>query len=242
MLHRTIHLSGRRVAYRVARSPRRRTIGLQVGAEGLKVVLPARAPEREAERAIRDKAGWVLAALQRWESRPRPEMLRGVDGETVGFLGAPLRLSVSDHDKARTRVERDGAALIVRVDALLTGESRALAVRKALERWRRREAEAMLPARVARYARALDLDPPKVLIRQQKARWGSCSSQGVVRLNARLMAHETALIDYVCAHEACHLLELNHSPAFYRLLDRIMPDHRARERALAASPPPGAAF
>jgi len=79
-------------------------------------------------------------------------------------------------------------------------------------------------------------------VREQASRWGSCSADGSIRMNARLIGYDEALIDYVCAHEACHLLEMNHSRRFYSLLDQIMPDHRARRTRLRETDPPGVAY
>jgi hypothetical protein len=86
--------------------------------------------------------------------------------------------------------------------------------------------------KVDAYADALGARRPKVSVREQTRRWGSCSQDGSIRMNARLMAFPEPLIDYVCAHEACHLKVMDHSPRFYALLDTIMPDHRERQRAL----------
>lgn len=242
MTPRRITLGQSEIAYRVARSARRRTIGLKVSEDGLTVVLPARARDHEAERAVRAKAGWVLAKLRAVAERPVQPELQGVDGETVGYLGEPLRLCVIPYDKARTRVAHVDDRLEVRVDAGLDEAMRASAVVRALKRWRRERALALMAPKVERYAAALEEAPPKVLIREQAKRWGSCSSDRVIRLNARLLAFSPDLVDYVCAHEACHLIEMNHSKRYYALLERLMPDHRARSAALAAAAPVGARY
>jgi len=239
---RTIRLKDREVAFRIARSDRRKTIGLRVDEHGLLVRLPKHLPEREAERAIRDKSDWVLKALERWEKTDWPAPLQGVSGEPVGWRGATLPLVVIPWEKARTKVIREDARLIVHVDGVLDGEARRNGVVAALKRWRRKEAEMMIAPRVRRHARALGRAEPKVLIREQKARWGSCSSDGVVRMNARLIAHAPELVDYVCAHEACHLVEMNHSAAFHDLLESLVPGHRAISRRLRETPLPGAAY
>ena len=93
--------------------------------------------------------------------------------------------------------------------------------------------------KVELYAGQLGLKPPPVSVRVNRSRWGSCSSDGSIRMNARLIAFEEDLIDYVCAHEACHLIEMNHSKRFYALLDEIMPDHRARSKRMKQESPPG---
>lgn len=242
MTTRTIELSGRRIEYALKRSARRRTIGFRVGPEGLAVTIPSRTALRQAEAALQEKSGWILSKLDKWAARPAPSQLQGHDGEEIGYLGKTLRLSVLTHSRARSKVELTPEALAIHIDETLEGDLKAATVRRAVERWRRGEALALMTPKLHKFAGALDLDPPKVSVRVNSGRWGSCSSDGSIRMNARLIAHEESLIDYVCAHEACHLIEMNHGARFYALLDQIMPDHRKRSRALKYAIAPGAAY
>jgi len=237
-----IRLKDREVAFRIARSDRRKTIGLRVDEHGLLVRLPRHVSEHEAHRAIREKSGWVLNALERWEQTDWPAPLQGETGEPVGWLGGTLSLQLEPWEKARTKVIRETERLRVMIAADMEPALRARTLVSALKRWRKAEALALFEPRVAHYAARLGKPAPKVLIREQKARWGSCSSEGVIRLNARLIAHAPALIDYVCAHEACHLVEMNHSKAFHDLLEQLAPDHRVLSRRLRSTPLPGAAY
>lgn len=237
-----IRLRDREIAFRIARSDRRKTIGLRVDEHGLLVRLPAHVPDHEARRAIREKSDWVLRALERWAETDWPVPLQGETGEPVGWLGGTLPLQLEPWDKARTKVVRERSCIRVHLDGGLDPALRTGALVAALKRWRKAEALRLFTPRVAHYADALGRSAPKVLIREQKARWGSCSSDGVIRLNARLIAHAPDLIDYVCAHEACHLVEMNHSKAFHDLLESLMPEHRELSRRLRSTPLPGAAY
>ncbi len=73
---------------------------------------------------------------------------------------------------------------------------------------------------------------PQIAMRVLETRWGSCSSPGRIALNLKLIQVPKVFIDYVVMHELCHLVEPNHSPAFYALLDRAMPDWRERKGRL----------
>ena len=229
------------IAFTVARSRRRRTIGLKVGDEGLVVTLPSGLGLHHAERAVREKEAWVLDRLERAKARARPK-LQGVDGEAIGWLGRELRLTVTGHGRARTVVERGPSRLEVRVDERLDEAMAASAVRRALHRWRKAEALALMAPKLEAYADQIGAKPPKVFIREQAARWGSCSQDGSIRMNARLVHFPEPLIDYVCAHEACHLKVMDHSARFHALMEQIMPDCAARRRALKEAVAPGAAF
>ena len=238
---RQIELPDRDLLYTLKRSHRRKTIGLKVSDDGLTVTLPARVSVAEADAVVREKAGWVIDRLERRQARTAPP-LRGVDGEAIGWLGVEMRLAVLPHDKARTKVTRTEAEVIVHVDRHLSPSESRKAVLAALKRWRKSEALALMTPKLEAYAQALGAKRPKVSVREQKSRWGSCSSDGSIRMNARLIAYPEALIDYVCAHEACHLKVMDHSSRFHALLDGLMPDQKRRQRSLRDAKPAGGAF
>ena len=96
-----------------------------------------------------------------------------------------------------------------------------------------RSAAERLPAAVeAWWSRLGSGPPPPVLVRDQRKRWGSCGSDGVIRLNWRLVMLEDSLIEYVVVHELSHLRVRNHSPAFRQLVERSLPDAAQRHRRL----------
>lgn len=241
MITRRLSLGETELAFQVARSRRRRTIGLKIGDEGLVVTLPSALGLHHAERAVLEKQAWVLDRLERAARRARPK-LKGVDGEPVGWLGSELILTVTTHTRARTLIEQAPSRLEVCIDETLTGDMANNAVLRAVTRWRKQAALALMTPKLERYADQLQAPRPKVFVREQKARWGSCSQDGSIRMNARLIHFPEPLIDYVCAHEACHLLVMDHSARFHRLMDKIMPDNSQRRRALREAIPAGADF
>jgi len=241
MTTRTTRIGEAEIAFTVARSRRRRTIGLKVGDDGLVVTLPTGLGLHHADRAVVEKQAWVLDRLDRARARARPK-LQGVDGEIIGWLGAELRLTVTTHARARTLVERGPSRLEVRVDEGLDPAMTAAAVRRALQRWRKAEAMALMAPKLAFYAERIGAKRPRVFVREQAARWGSCSEDGSIRMNARLIHFPEPLIDYVCAHEACHLKVMDHSARFHALMEQVMPDCAQRRRALKEALAPGAAF
>lgn len=81
-------------------------------------------------------------------------------------------------------------------------------------------------------AELLGISQPAVQVVDQSKRWGSCDTRGHIRLNWRLIMAPLSLADYVIAHEACHILEHNHSRRFWRSLETIMPDYKSRLRRL----------
>jgi len=229
-----IRLDDHEIAYSLLRSSRR-TIGFVINKDGLTVTAPQRVGVREVEGALQEKSRWILSKLAAWAERPQRRELAFETGETLPWLGGELRLQVEPRG-IRTTLRRDGDRVLVTVDPEAGGELRRRAIAGALTRHYKREGERFMRPRVEAFAARLERSVRKVVIRDQKRRWGSCAPDGTIRLNWRLMGFPEILVDYVCAHEAAHLVEANHSPAFWRTVERLMPDwrvHRAEMRRAA---------
>jgi predicted metal-dependent hydrolase len=204
--------------YTIRRSPRARRIRVKVDPhDGVEVVIPQRATKREAQAAIAELRPWIdrrLAEVEQARAR-----LASPPG-TVPFLGAHLRLH---HDPHRSRAHRKDDVL-----HLPAGQSH-----DALERWYRAQARAEIAPRLQHATRALGVTTPTTLaIRNQRTRWGSCSSTGAMSFNWRLVLAPEPVLDYVVWHEACHLVVMDHSRRFWALVERHVPDYREPRRWL----------
>jgi hypothetical protein len=226
----SITLQGRDIPFILRRSDRR-TIGFSVGREGLKVTAPRRVSEREIGRALQSKSDWILSKLDAWANRPAAERLRLEDGARLPWLGGTLELRLLG-EGVRTTVRQQGDCILVRHDPALAGELRTRTLTAALQRHYRREGQTLMVPKVEGFAARLGRSVKTVQVREQKRRWGSCAADGTIRLNWRLMGFPETLVDYVCAHEAAHLVEHNHSPAYWRVVASLMPDWKERRRRM----------
>jgi hypothetical protein len=207
-----IPLGGRSIEYRFVRR-RRRTLGITVDADGLKVSAPLRAPWRDIEGFVREKERWILAKLDEWACAPRPAVLHGASGERLPLFGERVELE-----------QREGPVR-------LEGNRIAFKSIQDLVKWLKATALEVLRPRAAHFAALLGRPAPRLTLSSARTQWGVCTEDGTVRLSWRLVHIEPALADYVVAHEIAHLVELNHSPRFYRLLASLYPDWlTARER------------
>jgi predicted metal-dependent hydrolase len=200
--------------YRVRRSDRARRVRVRVDpSHGVEVVLPRRAPEREAAAAIRELWPWIE---RRMAELHRTRALVAARGATVPYLGSVLALVAQD---GRTCVRRRGETLLVP-----GGEADH---RPALERWYRRQARVEIALRLDAATAASGTAYSGLTIRGQRTRWASCSATGAMSFNWRLLLAPEPVLDYVVWHEVCHLEVLDHSSRFWALLAERCPDHRA---------------
>lgn len=222
----TIRLGDKEIRYLLKRSPRRRTIGLKIDRAGLTVTIPHRVSRRELETVLREKSPWVLDKLREAEARQVPEMA-WADGAALPYLGDELALCLAPGG-VRARPELDGKRLLVALPDPLDG---ALLCAKVVA-WYRREALACFLARTEIHAARLGVRVAGLALSNAATRWGSCNARGEIRLNWRLLKAPLAQIDYVIAHELAHRLEMNHSPAFWRVVEELCPDYRTQRAEL----------
>ena len=90
----------------------------------------------------------------------------------------------------------------------------------------------VIPPKTAYYAKLLNVSYGRITIRNQKTRWGSCSSKGNLNFNCLLMLTPDEVVDYVVVHELCHRIEMNHSKAFWNLVESVLPDYKERRKWL----------
>ena len=221
---RRVVLGGRIIEYRFERR-RRRTIGIRIDASGVAVSAPPRAPWREIERFLRSSERWILSKLDEWAGAGKPAHLLGATGETLPLFGRSITLEV--HQGARA-VAVQGERLAIRHPE----PARHDGVRELLVRWLRVRALEALAPRAAYYATRLRVPMPAVAISNARTQWGVCTEGGRLRLSWRLVHFEPRLADYVVAHEAAHLVEMNHSKRFWRVVEALYPDWRAARKAI----------
>jgi hypothetical protein len=223
---RRIVLAGEAVDYRLARA-RRRTIGMEVDLSGLSVRAPRWVTIAEIEAALQERAKWIVKALAEWRGRRRDVMPREwKTGAPILYRGRELALEV--FPSRRTHIAPD----LFNLTVLHPKAQDETLVAEVVGSWLRDEAWTFVTPFVAVYANRVDKAPPVVRLSNARSEWGSCNARGVIRLNWRLVQLPPLLAEYVVAHEVAHLVELNHSPRFWALVESLLPGHAALRREL----------
>jgi predicted metal-dependent hydrolase len=219
-----------RFSVRYLPRPQRR-VAIHVMPDGaVQVDAPEGAALHDIKWAVRQRAGWVWQQLQALHARKLHVLPREyVSGETHFYLGRRHMLKVQSAQGGPPGVRLWHGRL-----EITTAKRDALTVRRLLEEWYRERAADVFARVIAEMAPRLRLRrglPPSRLL-SMRTQWGSCSPKGEVLLNPYLVKAPKACIEYVVAHELCHLKEHNHSDRFYRQLDRVLPDWTVRKAEL----------
>lgn len=215
---RSIHLAGTPVTYILKRSNKRRSIGLRIDDHGLTVNMPLRASEKWLLSVLNEKADWVVEKLGSWKTKLNvaPQWL---DGEKLAFRGEAFTLRIIPslfNSPPQLRGEQ--------LHLYITDITNEVKIEKIVTQWYRLEAERVFQECVAHYSPLMAVAPKQIKLSSARTQWGSCNSRGVVRLNWQLVRMPLHLIDYVVVHELAHLIEMNHSAAFWRVVESACPD------------------
>lgn len=205
------------------RSPRARNYRLTLRRDGVAVAtIPVRGSEREARRFVELHREWLERARERQRHRPRGAEV-WVPGTRVLWRGELTEIRVA---VAGDRPQVSLGADVFRVRNL-QGD-----LRPTLEAHFARRGKIELPARTWELAALTGMDVKHVSVRNQRSRWGSCSANGTISLNWRLVQTPESVRDYIIFHELMHLREMNHSARFWAHVEEVCPAWREAEHWL----------
>jgi predicted metal-dependent hydrolase len=207
------------VRVRRHRQARRYTLRINAASREVILTIPPRGSVREAKEFAQKHGGWIAARLHRL-----PEAKPFAEGIVVPLRGVGHRI-----------VHRPGVRGTVWPETTDTGEAllcvagQAPHINRRVSDYLRREALRDLEAASGQAAEALGVTIKRISVRDQSSRWGSCSTTGVLSYSWRLILAPPFVLNYLAVHEVAHLIEMNHSSRFWRLVNRTCADaHRAK--------------
>ena len=253
---REIALGGVQVAYELKRG-KRRTIGFTVGHEGLAVSAPKWVTLVDVDKAVREKAVWIVKKLQ--ETRQRHQHLEAAridwkNGTLIRFLGRDVRVVLEPSHAFSgpgAALQSSGVAGVAQIHAItpigpetrvlhvgLPHSASATQIRDVVQAWLMRQAKQIFIERLNHFQPALRVQWRKLGLSSAGTRWGSASADGSIRLNWRLIHFQQSVIDYVVVHELSHLRVMDHSPRFWETVRTVLPDYTELRKQLKAEPLP----
>ena len=219
-------------SYEIRFLPTRRTLGIEVHPD-LSVVVraPADCDLDTIQARVGKRASWISKQLTNFQRySPRTPARQYVSGETHLYLGRQYRLKIVTGEFVPVKMNRGHLVLT------LPGKAKPDRVKALLYRWyldhARRVFIEVLDELLPRFK---GHQRPRLIVRAMQSRWGSLSQAGTMTLNANLVRAPRACIEYVVAHELCHLKHRDHDARFCRLRGQVMPDWEKRKQLLEAA-------
>jgi hypothetical protein len=203
------------VRVRRHRQARRYTLRIQSATREVVLTIPPRGTFKEARDFAQKHGAWIAARLDRL-----PRAAPFADGVVVPLRDLPHRIVHRAAMRGTVWRETDESG-----ELLLCVAGKAPHVDRRVGDFLRREAKRELEAASRRFAQELGVEIKRVVVRDQASRWGSCSTTGVLSFSWRLILAPSAVLTYLAAHEVAHLIEMNHSARFWRLVQKLCPDH-----------------
>ena len=226
----TVHWGNTRIIYHYEYA-KQKTLSISVHPN---LSITVKAPIGVGVEAIREKvrkrARWIKKAQREFELYlPKQPPRRYVNGETHRYLGRQYRLKLTRGQDESVKCLRGYFWITTLLEASKEH------VQRLMEKWYRKKATEIFSKRIEIYSKRINpknVGNTKYTIRKMSTRWGSCSLTGRITLNLELIKAPRDCIDYVITHELCHLVEPNHGPRFWRLIQRVMPDYGNRRLRL----------
>jgi predicted metal-dependent hydrolase len=198
---------------------------------GLTVIIPRRCPVSFVNELLQQKSRWVLRTLARQQAASLPPPRRELQsGDTVAYLGRDLQVCCRPAEGRNARVKMEGDRLLVNPGPFRKD------IYRLVEVWYRQQARILFPKKIQQINSYIGVRYNTVTIRGQKTRWGSCSRNGNISLNWKLMMVPEPVLDYVIIHELTHLKEMNHSAGFWQQVAEHCPNWREYRKYLNDHP------
>ncbi len=205
----------------------RKTVSIQIKEKGhVLVKAPFGIKKTVLEEIIKKKEPWIIKNRDYIikEEKKKGKIEEGAD---LYYRGETYKLHLAHGKEKKAALDPIGHTILLTFQPEKEEEAK-----KILLSWYRKEAERIILERLAYYEAFFIKKPKKVLVKEQKKRWGTCTGDNKLYFNWRIVMVPPALLDYIVVHELCHMEEKNHGKAFWDSVERILPDYRERRNQL----------
>jgi hypothetical protein len=195
---------------------------------------PKEMDEININKVVFEKRKWITEKLKRISElkHPVPAQREFISGEKIKIKNKLYRLKIHAYSKKRIKILFIGGIFHIYINENIDPDKKEVEIKNALITWYKKYAYNFISTRIPQFTKFLNITPNKILIRDLKLRWGSCTKSKALIFNWRIIMAPISIIDYVILHEICHLREDLHSPKFWELLTSIMPDYEERKEWL----------
>ncbi|WP_049804117.1 M48 family metallopeptidase [Desulfosporosinus acidiphilus] len=212
------------IPYEERRSVRYRRITLSILNDRVRISAPKYVPKKQIKELLRSKEAWIIKHWLEKRQRENHRARNLENHEHILFRGHLLELCFKYHSYRRIHVGQEGQMLVVSLPQEdIDSQSEAM-IRDSIIAWYKFQARTVFKQKLDTHSRRMQVTYQDFRLKDQKTRWGSCSSRGNLNLNWRIIMAPDQVIDYLIIHELAHLTHLNHSPEFWQRVERFIPE------------------
>ncbi len=221
----TITINSCNLTYNVNYQKGRKTVKLKMSsADCVEVTAPSRYPRCNIEKLLHKKTEWIMAQISRLATLAANPVNQSIaHGTQVLYQGQPYTLIIKYAHKSAVTLTSN--QIILEFPTVHTTDM-SRDITTALKGWYLDSANSLLAAKTAEWAARIEVTPIRIKLRDQKTRWGSCSSSGSINYNWRIVMAPPEVLDYLIIHELCHLRMPNHSQKFWQLVGQFSPNFK----------------
>jgi predicted metal-dependent hydrolase len=222
--------NGEEIRYKIKRA-KRKTIAIKIcPEEGVVLSVPMRCNEDTIKHILNEKGSWILSKLKLVESRAEAlEKREYVTGEKMLLLGDNYNLEIIEGAYKDCSAMFEPTGFKVYISKEIDESFRKDIIKMTLEKLYREIAKRFLSQRTKYFADILKVNPNRITIKEQKSVWGSCSSKSNINYNWKIIMAPAKIVDYLVVHELCHLIHPNHSEAYWKQVEQVLPDYKERK-------------
>lgn len=184
------------------------------------VVVPRQLENERITKLLKDKNRWIKEKIALHRDAQPKSSKQFVSGESFSYLGRNYRLKVHQGNYLPIKLSHGRFTITLRA-----GADNPDLIQDSLLSWYKQHAELKLKEKAKRYSKMMGVKFNSVALKDYKSRWGSCSVEGDITFNWKIIMAPNRIVDYVVVHELCHLIHHDHSPKFWREVERIMPNY-----------------
>lgn len=220
----TIQLANYQLTYHIIYQKKRTTLQLKIlSSTHLQITAPNKFPTTSIEQILHKKCNWIIKKIQHLSCAAANPINKSIThGAEILYLGQPYTLNFTNNPCTKATIYLEEHQIILSNPLIAMGQT-ALWAETLLKQWYGDRASTILSEKTLHWAAKLNVKPQRITVKDQKTRWGSCSSKGNINYNWRIIMAPPDVIDYLVIHELCHLRVPNHSAAFWQEVAQLSP-------------------
>ena len=212
----------------IIKTNRKKSASIQLIDGQVRVRAPRTLSDKRINDLIKKRSPWIKEKLEAYSNRPRVVEKKYIDGEIFTYLGKKYPLTIIKSNETTVKLQNG----CFEVSLSNTKLNKNLKVKNLLSDWYRLHALKYLQMRTDKIGNTIGVFPSSVSVKNYKSRWGSCSKNGAIDYNWKIIQAPKKVINYIIVHELCHLIEHNHSPRYWNHVEKFEPNWKERRNWL----------